>query len=204
MHAHMRLCVALRLRWHAWRTSSASRAGCPASSRSHAARVAAPAAAPSSSSRAIRSLSLAFCASSSAISDSTCLRSTPVADVPTRANAKCDGYFLAHIGHRRRHVYRAGIGVPVLKMTASARAFQRCVARACTVIAYAVMALYSYGQCRRVRTRNAEGTSSAGGSADAVGLPRAPPLPSIAVRARIRFFFVSEHADGERRGPSRV
>ena len=42
-------------------------------------------------------------------------------------------------------VYRAGIGVPVLKMTASARAFQRCVARACIVTAYEVMALYSYG-----------------------------------------------------------
>ena len=44
-----------------------------------------------------------------------------------------------------RHVYRAGIGVPVLKMTASARAFQRCVARAhiltaCVVMAYRGMA----------------------------------------------------------------
>ena len=37
-------------------------------------------------------------------------------------------------------VYRAGIGVPVLKMTASARAFQRCVARAFAVMAYVVMA----------------------------------------------------------------
>ena len=31
---------------------------------------------------------------------------------------------LARIGHRRRHVYRAGIGVPVFKMTASAEGFR--------------------------------------------------------------------------------
>ena len=37
-------------------------------------------------------------------------------------------------------VYRAGIRVPVLKITASARAFQRFVARACTVMACILMA----------------------------------------------------------------
>ena len=34
-----------------------------------------------------------------------------------------------YIGHRRRHVYCAGVDVPVPKMTASARAFQRRVVR---------------------------------------------------------------------------
>ena len=47
--------------------------------------------------------------------------------------------FWATFGHRRRHVYRAGIGVPVLKMTALTRAFQRCVAHAGIPVAYAVM-----------------------------------------------------------------
>ena len=46
---------------------------------------------------------------------------------------------------RRRHVYRAGIGVPVLKMTASARAFQQCAARAYILMADIAMALYSHG-----------------------------------------------------------
>ena len=41
---------------------------------------------------------------------------------------------------RRRHVHCAGIDVPVLKMTASARAFQRRAARA-----YILVALYRYG-----------------------------------------------------------
>ena len=50
------------------------------------------------------------------------------------------GYFLAHVGRRRRRVCRAGVGAPVLKTSASARAFQRCVARAYTVIAHAVTA----------------------------------------------------------------
>ena len=31
-----------------------------------------------------------------------------------------------YIGHRRRHVHRAGTDVPVLRMTAWARAFRRC------------------------------------------------------------------------------
>ena len=39
-------------------------------------------------------------------------------------------YFGQLFGPRRRRVYRAGMGVPVLKMTALTRAFQRCVARA--------------------------------------------------------------------------
>ena len=70
-------------------------------------------------------------------------------------------------GHRRRHVYRAGIGVPVLEMTASARAFgprafQRCVARAYMAIAYVVAAypvmpkserLAYQGTCLCARTR---------------------------------------------------
>ena len=45
-----------------------------------------------------------------------------------------------YIGHRRRHVHRAGVGVPALEVTASARAFQPCVARACIVMADVVMA----------------------------------------------------------------
>ena len=48
-------------------------------------------------------------------------------------------------------VRRAGMGAPVLKMTASARAFQQCVARTCTVRVYVFVALCSYGRGARLR-----------------------------------------------------
>ena len=41
--------------------------------------------------------------------------------------------------------FGAGIGAPVLKMTASARAFQRCMAHTYVLMAYIVMALYNNG-----------------------------------------------------------
>ena len=57
-----------------------------------------------------------------------------------KLDADAHFFFETRFGHRRRHVYRAGIGVPALKMTASARAFQRCVARAYILTACVVMA----------------------------------------------------------------
>ena len=54
-----------------------------------------------------------------------------------------------------------GIGVPVLKTTASARAFQRCAARAYVVTAHVVMALRSYGMGRGGRSRRSSSTRSA-------------------------------------------
>ena len=47
--------------------------------------------------------------------------------------------------HRRRYVYWAGIGVPVLKPTASARAFERRAARAYINMAHVVMAIAVWG-----------------------------------------------------------
>ena len=70
---------------------------------------------------------------------------TPATAYVASAEASSGGYGAPAIPggalrHRRRHVYRAGIGVPVLETTASARAFQRCAARACVAMASIVMA----------------------------------------------------------------
>ena len=70
--------------------------------------------------------------------------------------------FRATFGHRRRRVYRAGVGVPVLIMTASTGAFQRCVARAYILVAYVVVALYSPHRASNAAPRRAAQVSAMG------------------------------------------
>ena len=121
---------------------------------------------------------------------------------------------LTRVGHRRRHVCRAGIGVPVLKGTASARAFQRCAPRAYILMAYAVMALDWYEAQRAAAAR-----ATCGDLVEEGVHPGEPGAAAALVRDaqdergpvfwhRFRcgsiFGISSAHADGERRGPASI